>query len=180
MNDWIDDVPKCEIAKKIAIMFNEALKTIDDLELFIYGFDSKFSDNLYIYKENNINNDASLTNIRGRCANADYVSIMDSAQRVRKHTDSKCLFIVLSDGLPCESYDTKWVNQAGGNAVAETKWAVDKISSMGFVPMQIGIGTKYKTNEMFKDWVQFKNFNQMTNNIVRLIRTRIQRLLINN
>lgn len=180
MNSWIDDVPKYEIAKKIAIMFNEALKTIDDLELFIYGFDSKFSDNLYIYKENNINNDVSLTNITGRGANADYVSIMDSAQRVRKHTDSKCLFIVLSDGLPCASYDTKWVNQAGGDAVAETKWAVDKISSMGFVPMQIGIGTKYKTNEMFKDWVQFKNFNQMTNNIVRLIRTRIQRLLINN
>ena len=159
-------------------MFNEALKVVDDIELFIYGFDSSYSsDNLYIYKEpTNTKSDYNILRLRQRNGNADYVAIRDSAQKIRSFTKSKCLFIVLSDGLPCHHSGSSYVMKTS-SAEEETKLAVDDISKQGFVPMQIGIGTHYETNEMFKDWIQFQNYTQMTTNMVKLIRKRIAKML---
>ncbi len=173
-----DGKSKVSVARNIGIMFNEALKVVDDIELFIYGFDSSYSsDNLYIYKEpTKTKSDYNILRLRQRNGNADYVAIRDSAQKIRSFTKSKCLFIVLSDGLPCHHNGSSYVMKTS-SAEEETKLAVDDISKQGFVPMQIGIGTHYETNEMFKDWIQFQNYTQMTTNMVKLIRKRIAKML---
>ena len=173
-----DGIQKYRTARNISVMFNEALKRVDDIELFIYGFDSDREDNLYIYKEpKTTKSDINLMRIKARGGNADYIAIQDSTKKVRSFTDSKCLLVVLSDGLPC--HHTGNYNYIGKhhNPIDETKTIVEQIKKKGFVPFQIGIGTHYEKNPMFSDWVQFQDYTQMTTDVVKLIRRRIAKML---
>jgi nitric oxide reductase activation protein len=94
------------------------------------------------------------------------------ANRVRKFTNRPCLFVVLSDGQPAAScYSSE------DHGIMETREAVNQISKQGFYPIQIGIHTHYDDNPMFKDWVQFSDFENMVNNVAKIVRDKIGKMI---
>lgn len=160
---------KIEIAKQIATLFNESVKNIQSLELFIYGFNINWMEDEIkqdVYKEPGVDFRNQISNVYAGGSNADGHSILDCAKRVRSFTRNECLFIVLSDGEPCSP-----------SSKEHTAQAVQTISKMGFHPIQIGIETNYEENPMFDEWVQFQDLSSMVNEVSKLVQRKVAEIL---
>ena len=165
---------KMATARNIAVLFNEAVKKVQNLELFIYGFTSasyEFDSEQQIYKEPGIDFRDAMGAMRSKYSNADHRAILDVADRVRKFTANKCLFIVLSDGQPASSCYSSYED-----GINQTREAVKAISKKGFVPIQIGIQTDYTENPMFDDWVQFSDLSAMVKEVGKLLNRKVKDL----
>lgn len=137
------------IARQAAVLINEALKKVAGVDLYIYGHtaDTTFSGstNIFVYKEGSkLNNEFALPTISGKYENRDGVAIKEVAARVRKHTSSKCLMFVISDGSPCAS------EYHGSAAAYDVKKEVDAIRKDGFEVVQVTIDGYLRTSyQMF-------------------------------
>lgn len=159
---------RIESARDTAVLINEALKGVSNVELFIYGHsgDNKrcFSTELFVYKERDYSPKYSLGSVRAREQNRDGVAIFEVAQRVRKQTKNPVLFFILSDGAPCAGH------YGGTSAMEHVKSNVQKVEKMGMYVIQVCIYHSYDPSTMFKNFVVMDNMDSLPIELGRAIK----------
>lgn len=138
-------------ARDTAILINEAIGQVPNVELFIYGHsgDMKrpYSTEMFVYREKGYAPKFSLGSVRAREQNRDGVAILETAKRVRRQTKNPVLFFILSDGAPCAGA------YGGDSAMRHVKDCVTKVEHLGFHVIQVCINHSYDPGKMFRNYV---------------------------
>lgn len=155
-------------ARRAAILINEALKGVHNVELFIYGHTADLLrrglTEIYIYREKDYVSPFSLGDSKARYENRDGVAIRSIAERVRRQTSYPVIMVVLSDGDPSA------VNYRGEPAVRHTKDSVRAVERMGFHVIQVCIDDCYNPSRMFKHFIIMKDLSRLPFDLGGLIR----------
>ena len=154
-------------ARNTAVLLNEALSPIPNIDLFIYGHTADDERDglteLNIYREKGYAPKFALGSLEARANNRDGTAILETATRVRRQTDEEVLMFIISDGAPAaESY-------FGSKAFMHTKECVEKAESMGFRIVQICINACYDPALMFKHYVKMDNMATLANDLGKVI-----------
>lgn len=118
-----------QMTRDAAILINEACKTIDNVNLFIYGYTSESRNILFSYREDNDRCDryalGSISNYGGTPTGT---AIRETVGRVSRRNHEKTLLFVLSDGAA-----------AGGTG--SVRKAVNEARQKGFTTIGISIAS---------------------------------------
>lgn len=162
------DGKRIEAARDTAILINESLKSVSNVELFIYGHSGdrkrSLSTELYVYREKDYAPKFALGSVEARWQNRDGVAIYEVAQRVRKQTDNPVLFFILSDGAPCAG------DYGGIEAMNHVREMVKKTEHLGMYVIQVCIFRSYDPSKMFKHFVIMDNMEQLPIELGRAIK----------
>ena len=148
---------KDKIARKTAILFNEAFGSIPGVDLFIYGHTADYLENyttqLNIYREPGMGIDrySALSEIGARYENRDGDAILTAAKRVRKKTSSKCTMFVISDGSPCA------IDYWGYDAVKDTRKKILQAQALDFNIIGICIDSVPGMIDMYDSWIDISS-----------------------
>lgn len=154
------DGEKIQAAKDTVILLNEAMKNIPNIDLFIYGHTTEQSNyvKLNSYIEPGRKNDKyALGSIEAQWSNIDSKAILEAAARVRAKTNEHCLFIVISDGEPCEPE-------------TNVRTAVKKLSKDGFSVISVGIDFDYNPETMYDNHVNMTNMSKLAPDLGKMIK----------
>lgn len=162
-------------ARKVAVLFNEAVTRIPKSELFVYGFTSDYKSEgvteIIPYLEGNkLKDPTTLGSIGYKGSNADGVAINEVVKRVRKQTADPVLFFVISDGQPSASF------YHNVSAIDHTRESVTNAEKSGFLPIQIGINVnEYYQSQMFDRYVNYSTPEQMVHEVGMLLRKEVKK-----
>lgn len=155
-------------ARDAAILINEAIGQIPNVELYIYGHsgDMKrpFSTEMFVYREKGYNPRFSLGSCRARSQNRDGIAILETAKRVRKQTKNPCLLFILSDGAPCAGA------YGGDSAMNHVKNCVTKTEQLDFNVIQVCINHSYDPGKMFRNFVIMENMSTLATELGKAIK----------
>lgn len=150
---------RIQAARDTAVLINEAIGQVPNVELFIYGHsgDEKraVSTDMFIYREKGYAPKFALGSVRARYQNRDGVAIYETAKRVRKQTKNPVLFFILSDGAPCAG------GYGGDSAMRHVKDCVTKTERLGFHVIQVCINHSYDPGKMFKNFVIMEDMSTL-------------------
>lgn len=150
---------RIKAARDTAVLVNEAIGQVPNVELFIYGHSGDIknasSTELYVYREKDFAPRFSLGSVFARSQNRDGTAILEVAKRVRKQTKNPVLMFILSDGSPAAS------GYGGESAMQHTKDCVTKTENMGFYVVQVCINSSYDPSKMFRHYVIMENMNTL-------------------
>lgn len=152
--------PNIEAATDTAILLTEALSSIKNLKLFIYGHDADSKVNIYSYVEDRKGSRYSLGSTASYYSNLDSKAILEVAGRVRKQFSGEVLFFVISDGSPCEDPQN-------------VKKAVKDLKKKGFNIMSIGIEDDYEAKDMYENHVLLTDMSRLAIDLGKMIRKMI-------
>ena len=154
-------------AIKTAVLLNEALSSIPNIELFIYGHTADCERSgiteLNIYREKGFAPKYALGSLEPRSNNRDGLAILETALRVRKQTKEEVLMFIISDGEPAAE------NYFGMRAIGHTKECVEKAEAMGFRIVQICINANYDPALMFRHFIKMENLGTLARDLGREI-----------
>ena len=154
-------------ARKTAVLLNEALSSIPNSELFIYGHTADCERSgiteLNIYREKGYAPKYALGSLEPRSNNRDGLAILETALRVRKQTKEEALMFIISDGEPAAE------NYFGMRAIGHTKECVEKAEAMGFRIVQICINANYDPALMFRHFIMMENLGTLARDLGREI-----------
>lgn len=146
-------------ARDTAVLINEAIGQVPNVELFIYGHSGdrkrRRSTEMFVYREKGYTPKFALGSVEARCQNRDGVAILETAKRVRKQTKNPVLFFILSDGAPAAG------DYGGRSAMLHVKECVAKAEHLGFYVIQVCIHHCYDPGTMFKHYVVMENMNTL-------------------
>lgn len=155
-------------ARDTAVLINEALKDIGNVDLFIYGHSGdmkrSYSTELYVYREKGYAPKLSLGSVDARAQNRDGIAIYEVAQRVRKQTDNPVLFFILSDGAPCAGC------YGGESAMTHVRDMVKKTEQLDMNVIQVCIYHSYDPSKMFKNFVIMDDMSKLPLELGRAIK----------
>lgn len=157
------DGEKIQAARDTAILLNEALATVKNVDLYIYGHTTENGSfvKLNAYREGRGRGDKyALGSIEADWSNIDSRAIREAAARVRARTREKCLFFVISDGEPCEP-------------TRNVKEAVRELSRDGFSFVSIGIDFEYDPSEMYDNHVSMTDLSTLAPELGKMIKKAI-------
>ena len=164
---------RMDAARQTAVLLNEALSGIPNIELFMYGHsadeETQGHTDLRIYREKDYSPKHTLGSLEARDNNRDGIAILETAMRVRKQTDEEVLMFVLSDGAPAAQ------NYIGREAIAHTKACVQKAEGMGFRIVQICINASYDPALMFEHYVKLENLGCLASDLGKEIAKALRR-----
>ena len=154
-------------ARNTAVLLNEALLSIPNIELFIYGHTADCERSgiteLNIYREKGFAPKYALGSLEPRSNNRDGLAILETALRVRKQTKEEVLMFIISDGEPAAE------NYFGMRAIGHTKECVEKAEAMGFRIVQICINANYDPALMFRHFIKMENLGTLARDLGREI-----------
>lgn len=150
---------RIQAARDTAVLINEAIGNIPQVELFIYGHSGDMkryhSTEMYVYREKDYKPKFSLGSCEARSENRDGVAIEEIARRVRKQTKNPVLMFILSDGAPAAG------GYYGSAAMDHVKHCVEKVEHMGFNVIQVCINHSYDPGLMFKHYVVLEDMSTL-------------------
>lgn len=146
-------------ARDTAILINEALGQVPNVELFIYGHSGDIkrhhSTEMYVYREKGYAPKFALGSVKARFQNRDGIAIYEVAKRVRRQTKNPVLFFILSDGAPCAGA------YGGDSAMRHVKDCVSKTEKLGFQVIQVCINHSYDPGKMFRHYVVMEDMSTL-------------------
>ena len=154
---------KIEAARDTAVLLNEAISGIRNVDLYIYGHTTENGQfvKLNAYREGKPPKDKHvLGSIDADWSNIDSKAIREAASRVRARTREKCLFFVVSDGAPCEP-------------VENVRKAVKELSKDGFSFVSIGIDFEYDPSAMYDHHVSMTDMSRLAPELGKMIKKTI-------
>ena len=164
---------RIESARDAAILINEAIGSLPNVELFIYGHSGdikrSISTEIFIYREKGYTPKFSLGSVKALSENRDGVAILETAKRVRSQTSNPCLFFILSDGAPSAR------DYSGKSAIDHVKDCVVKAERLGFCVIQVCINHSYDPGLMFKNYIIMDNMNTLASELSKAIKKAIMR-----
>ena len=159
---------RIEAARDTAVLLSEAVGSIPQVELFIYGHTGDIrtsrSTELHVYREKGYSPKYALGSVRACCENRDGIAIYEVAQRVRKQTQLPVLFFILSDGAPCAG------SYHGESAMNHVREMVNKVEAMQFNVVQVCINHSYPPERMFKHFVILEDLSTLAISLGRVIK----------
>lgn len=159
---------RIKAARDTAILINEALGGVPNVELFIYGHSGDIrkykATEMYVYREKGYAPRFALGSCEARSENRDGVAILEVARRVRKQTKNPVLMFILSDGAPAAG------GYYGDSAMAHVKKCVEDVEKLGFSVIQVCINHSYDPRKMFKHFVVLENMNTLAFDLGKVIK----------
>ncbi len=145
-------------SRQAAVLVNEAVKGIPNLELFVYGFTTN---ELNIYHERKAVSRYALgsTKADGGTPTAQAMGI--AARRVRRLTSSRCLMMVLTDGCPDNERATKEQDRL--------------LARQGFVPVGVDIAGGTAVQDIFCDAISVEDVGDLAPFVGKLVKNRLLR-----
>lgn len=154
-----------QAARDTAVLLNEALSGINNIDLYIYGHTaSRKTTSLFVYRERGFNKKYALGTTGSRAGNHDSIAIREAAARIRRFTRKDCLFFVISDGAPNES---TWL----------VKKAVQDVSKNGFNLIAVSIDPYYDPATMYENNVIFSDLSSLAISLGKMMKTSLIRKL---
>lgn len=145
-------------ARDTAVLLNEALGCVPNVDLYIYGHTaSRSTTNLFVYRESGFRKKYALGSTDSRAGNHDSVAIREACARVRRHTHEKCLFFMISDGAPNESTDL-------------VRKAVQDVEKDGFSVVAISIDPYYDPSTMYSHNVNLTDMSTLAVDLGKIVR----------
>lgn len=155
-------------ARDTAVLINEAVGQIPNVELYIYGHSGdikrSLSTELYVYREKGYTPKYSLGSCRARAQNRDGVAIIEVAKRVRKQSKHPALYFILSDGAPCAGA------YSGNSAMEHVRNEVLKTEKLGFSVIQVCINHVYDPSRMFKKFIVLDDMSTLAFELGKVIK----------
>jgi uncharacterized protein YegL len=138
-----------QAARDTAVLINEALSSVPNLELYIYGYSTSWTHNeLYVYREKGFNSRYSLGSLSYRGYTPTGMAIQECTARVRKMTDRDAVLFIISDGMP----------DNGPDSVAQ---AVAMADNRRFHTIGISINPSLPESEMKRMYRHYVNHHQI-------------------
>lgn len=160
--------PRIQAARDTAVLVNEALGHIPNVELFIYGHsgDMRYSQatEMFVYREKGYAPKFALGSVTARSQNRDGIAIYETAQRVRKQTKNPVLFFILSDGAPAAN------GYGGASAMEHVRKNVQFAEKMGFNVIQVCINHSYDPKKMFRNFVIMEDMSKLATDLGKAIK----------
>lgn len=145
-------------ARDTAVLLNEALTKLNNVDLYIYGHTSnRKTTSLYVYREKGFKSKYTLGGTSSRYGNMDSVAIREAANRVRKFTNDNVLFFMISDGSPNEA----------PNFVRD---AVRDVEKDGFSVVAISIDPHYDPSIMYSKNVTLDDMSTLAKEVGKLVK----------
>lgn len=142
-----------------AVLINEAVKKIPNLELFSYGFTD---DEMNIYCERNKADRYALGSIRSSGGTPTGMAMQVAGQRIRRMTQSQCLMLVLTDGAPDNQQKVKEQDKL--------------LRKQGIIPVGVGIQNA-PVHGLFQDAVSINNLSSLAPELGKLMKKRLLKSL---
>ena len=159
---------RIEEARKTAVLLNEAVKGISNLEYYCYGFTSNSGCvEMSIYNENGSGkcNKYALGNIKDDGGTPTGMAMLVAQERIRAKTKSQCVMFVVTDGEPDnEQYVIK----------AREKCKKDNITVIG-VDIR---GVEVTMKRLFENVVSIKDMSTLALSISTILRKYVKKLKI--
>lgn len=155
-------------ARDAAVLINEAVGSVPNVELFIYGHsgDMRYTGatELFVYRENGYAPKYALGSCKARSENRDGLAILETAKRVRKQTKNPVLMFILSDGAPCAS------GYGGASAMEHVRECVHQVEQLDFHVIQVCINHCYDPARMFKNFVVLEDMSTLAFELAKAIK----------
>lgn len=152
---WGDGKTK---ARETAILLNESLNKLGNVDLYIYGHTtSRSATDLYVYREKGFNCKYALGSTDARAGNHDSIAIKEACARVRKFSKNKCLFFMISDGAPNEPPEL-------------VRKAVMEVEKDNFSVVAISIDPYYDPSTMYSKNVTLEDMNTLAIEIGKMVK----------
>ena len=155
-------------ARDAAVLINEAVGSVPNVELFIYGHsgDMRYdgATELFVYRENGYAPKYALGSCKARRENRDGLAILETAKRVRKQTKNPVLMFILSDGAPCAS------GYGGESAMEHVRECVRQVEQLDFHVIQVCINHCYDPAKMFKNFVVLEDMSTLAFELAKAIK----------
>ena len=146
-------------ARDTAVLINEAIGDMANVELYIYGHTGDIRDyrstEMVIYREKGYHPKYALGSVTAKSENRDGIAIIETAKRVRTQTKNPVLMFVLSDGAPCAG------GYGGSTAMEHVRKCVQDAEKMGFSIIQVCINHSYDPAKMFKNYVILEDMSTL-------------------
>ena len=159
---------RIQAARDAAILINEALCSMPNVELFIYGHsgDMRYSmaTEMSVYREKGFAPKYALGSVTAKCENRDGVAIIEVAKRIRKQTKNPVILFVLSDGAPAAH------GYGGSTAMAHVRSCVQQAENLGFSVIQVCINHCYDPSKMFKNFVILEDMSTLAFELSKAIK----------
>lgn len=161
---------RIKAARKAAILLEKGLSCVPGIDLYIYGHTADDDGNaggcsITVYRERGFAPKCALGACAAKDNNADGYAIWEVANRVRKHTQNKCLFFVISDGLP-----NAYIYRNDEEGICHTREMVQKVTKVGFVPVQVAIDAHYEPESMFDNFVVVNAIEDLPRGLSKLVK----------
>ena len=147
-------------ARDTAVLLNEAIGTLQNVDLYIYGHSTDGGTALYVYREKSFCPKYALGSTDSRWGNNDGTAIREAASRVRKHTKENCLFFMISDGAPNESVET-------------VRQAVLDVEKQGFAIVAVSIEPQYDPSLMYHRNVNLTDMSRLAVDLGKMVKKAI-------
>lgn len=170
---------KIGIARRAAVLINEALGNLPGVDLYIYGHTADVISSgetvIRTYKDRNTSKlDRYLLGSIGKRPlreNRDGTAIREVTKKVREFTSSKCLLFILSDGQPAA------VDYGGRSALKDVRDAVENAERDNFDVVQVTIDhiSESACKEMgFKNSINLENdLSNFPERLAKIIKTAV-------
>ena len=146
-----------DAARETAVLINEAVKHIPNLELFTYGYTNN---EMNIYCERKNANRYALGSTRASGGTPTGQAMAIAAQRIRKMTASKCLMLVITDGMPDNENTVKQQDEL--------------LRKRDFIPVGIWIaGGISNPEKMMKDSVEMTTLDTLAPQIGKIVKKKL-------
>ncbi|MBQ7898936.1 MAG: VWA domain-containing protein [Bacteroidales bacterium] len=147
-------------ARDTAVLLNEAIGTLQNVDLYIYGHSTDVGTVLYVYREKSFCPKYAIGSTDSRWGNNDGTAIREAASRVRRHTRENCLFFMISDGAPNES-------------VEEVRQAVLDVEKQGFAIVAVSIEPMYDPSLMYHRNVNLTDMSRLAVDLGKMVKKAI-------
>ena len=147
-------------ARDTAVLLNEAVGTLQNVDLYIYGHSTDGGTALYVYREKNYHPKYALGGTDSRWGNNDGTAIREAAARVRRHTQENVLFFMISDGAPNES-------------VEQVRQAVLDVEKQGFAIVAVSIEPTYDPSLMYHRNVNLTDMSTLAVDLGKMVKKAI-------
>ncbi len=165
---------KANICRQIAIILIEVLLGIKNVELEVYSFtgDGAKNDMQYLYGAA-VPHKCSVMNYNPGSSNYDHIALWQTFKLLHEYTkNNKKLIFIISDGQPCGH------GYGGTSALDLVKNQVTTIQSKGVPVIQIAIDNATTSDQMYTNWVFFKDYRTLTVDFIKLFNVVVRKSLM--
>lgn len=153
------------LAMDTAVLINEAIGSVHNVTLNIYGYsNSREYNELYPYRENNkADHHYSLGSICARGGTPTANAIAETAIRVRKTSANKTLMFIVSDG-------------GANGGTSEVRKITGKIRKQGFTVIGISIDSQLTEDElkaMYDHYIVMDDISDLAQNLAKTVKNAI-------
>lgn len=159
---------RIQSARDTAVLLNESMKNIPDVELFIYGHSADEhwggTTELRVYRDKHYHPTYALGSVAAHNENRDGNAILETAKAVRKQTKNQVVMFVLSDGAPAA------YGYGGKAAMREVRDKVKQAEKLGFSIVQVCINASYDPKEMFDHYVILDDMSKLAVDLGKVLK----------